>query len=132
MINGFVIVAITTYVVMLIAFFSARFRPFHMPVMVSVMLFDLCVPFYLFLTRDWKARLIDSGDIMSFGVWMHFGLVLSLYFIYIVQIQSAHQLLRGSIEAKGAHSGQGKAILLVRALVIVTGAMLIPSDQTSG
>ncbi len=129
MINAFVIVAIFTYLLMLSAFYFRHIRRIHVPVMVAVMVFDCCVPFYLFLTRDWKARLIESGDILSFAVWMHFGLVITLYFIYALQIQTARMLLKGSDnEVRAEHGGQGKAILIVRALVILTGAMLIDPE----
>ena len=129
MINGFVIVAVVTYLLMLSAFYLRHIRRIHVPVMVAVMVFDCCVPFYLFLTRDWKARLIESGDILSFAVWMHFGLVITLYFIYALQIQTARMLLKGGDdEVRLEHRGQGKAILIVRALVILTGAMLIDPE----
>ena len=129
MINGFVIVAIFTYFLMLSAFYLRHVRRVHVPVMVAVMVFDCCVPFYLFFTRDWKARLIESGDILSFAVWMHFGLVITLYFIYALQIQTARMLLKGGDdEVHLEHRGQGKAILIVRALVILTGVMLIDPE----
>jgi len=129
MIDGFVIVAIFTYLLMLSAFYVPHLRRIHVPVMMAVMVFDCCVPFYLFLTRDWKARLIESGDILSFAVWMHFGLVITLYFIYALQIQTARKLLKGlDNEVRPEHRGQGKAILIVRALVILTGSMLIDPE----
>ena len=133
MINGFVIIAFVTYLVMLLAFYMRHLRKVHIPIMVSLLVFDLCVPFYLFMTRDWKTRLIDSGDILSFGVWMHFGLVLTLYVLYVLQVQSAMKLLKGDKEMRVDHNGQGKAILVVRALVIFTGALLIdPNLEKQG
>lgn len=133
-INTFVVVAVITYLIMLAAFFLPHLRRLHITVMVSMVIFDLCVPFYLMLNRDFKARLIDSGDILSFGVWMHFGLVVTLYILYFIQIQSAFKLLRGDEEVRAEHHGQGKAILAVRAFVILTGAMLIDPemDKASG
>lgn len=129
MINGFVVVAFISYLVMLLAFYLRRNRKLHIPLMSSIIVFDLCVPFYLFMNRDWKTRLIDSGDILSFGVWMHFGLVLTLYVLYVIQVQSALQLTKGDDEARSAHAGQGKAILTVRALAIFTGALLIDPNM---
>jgi hypothetical protein len=126
-------VASFTFIVMLIAFYWHRVRRFHMPVMVAVMLFDLAMPFYLVATRDWKTRLLDDGDILSFGVWMHFGLIVTLYVLYVIQVQTALKMLRSGKQAMTAgeveavhreHRAQGVGILLARALVIATGAML--------
>jgi len=127
-INGFVIVAVVTYLIMTSAFFLSHIRFVHMPIMISIMVFDLCVPFYLFLNRDWKARLIDTGDILSFGVWMHFGLVLTLYILYAVQIQSAVKILKDDTSSREDHNGQGKVLLGLRAMVIFTGALLIDPE----
>ena len=126
-------VASFTFVVMLVAFYWHRARGFHVPVMITVMLFDVAMPFYLVATRDWKTRLLDDGDILSFGVWMHFGLIITLYVLYVIQMQSALKMLRSGKKAVDVdeleaahreHRAQGLGILLVRALVIATGAML--------
>jgi len=131
MINGFVIVAILTYLLMLAAFFVPHMRRIHVPVMTGIMIFDVSVPFYLYLNRDWNARLIESGDILSIAVWMHFGLVITLYVIYVLQILAAKKLLKSAEdEIRPEHRGLGIAILIVRALVIFTGAMLIDPELT--
>ncbi len=127
-INGFVIVVLLTYLIMLAAFFVPHIRRIHMPVMISIIIFDLCVPFYLFLNGDWGVRLIESGDILSFGVWMHFGMVLTLYILYAVQVHSAIQILKGNKGVKEDHRGQAKAILGLRAFVILTGVSLIDPE----
>jgi len=136
-INDFVIVALVTYLIMLAAFFLSHIRRIHVPVMISIIVFDLCVPFYLFFNRDWEARLIDSGDILSFSVWMHFGFVLTLYILYAFQIHSVVKMLKRNVgveaaedakDAKEDHRGQGKAILILRALVILTGTILIDPE----
>lgn len=133
MLAGTVIAAIVTYGLMLIAIYGHRRRGFHAAVMGSVILFDLLMPVYLVLTRDWGRRLIEEGDILSFGVWTHFGLLVALYVLYGVQVQSALVLRHGGhageeteeiSEARKAHRAQAKGILLVRALVIFTGALL--------
>lgn len=122
------LVALLTYVLMLMAFYWHRMRRFHVPVMVFIILFDLGMPFYLMATRDWKTRLIDHGDILSFGVWMHFGLLITLFVLYALQIYTGLQLLRQTDEdaqmARRDHRAQGKGILLARALVIASGAIL--------
>jgi len=126
-------VALLTFMLMLAAMYWHRRRRFHITVMVSVMLFDVAMPFYLMATRDWKTRLLNDGDILSFGVWMHFGLIITLYVLYVIQVQTALKILRsgknavdvGELEATHReHRAQGMGILLARALVITTGAML--------
>jgi hypothetical protein len=126
--------ALASYIVMLFAFRLARRRAVHMPLMTALLLFDLSVPFYLYATRDWYKRLIEHGDITSFGVWMHLGLVLTLYALYLFQVLSVRGVLRGDAQARSQHAGQGKAILLVRALVIFTGALLAeaPAGEAGG
>ncbi len=133
MLEGTVIAAIITYVLMLAAFYLHRLRAFHGPVMLSVILFDVGMPIYLVLNRDWSKRLIENGDIMSFGIWMHFGLIITLYVLYVVQVQTALVLIKddgeGAERARKDHSTQAKGILLVRALVIATGAILAESPD---
>ena len=127
MLAGTVIAAIASYLLMVAAFYWHRIRRFHIPAMAACMVFDLAMPVYLVLNRDWTTRLIEQGDILSFGVWMHFGLIVALFVLYAVQVQSALQILRaadGEQDARDAHRAQAKGILLVRALVIVTGAVL--------
>jgi len=126
-----ILIAVLTYVIMLVAYFSHRSRRFHMSVMIGVMAFDLLIPIYLFTNRDWYSRLIDHGDILTFGVWMHFMVVLVLYILYIFQIFAARKILAGgemSDAARIEHKAQAKGILLVRAFVIMTGAMLYDSQ----
>ena len=122
-----------TLLLMLAAMYWHRLRRFHVSVMVSVMLFDMAMPFYLVSTRDWKTRLLDDGDILSFGVWMHFGLIVTLYVLYVIQVQTALKILRSGKKAVDVdeleamhrdHRAQGIGILLARTLVIVTGAIL--------
>jgi len=125
--------ALLTLLLMVVAMYWHRLRRFHISVMVSVMLFDVAMPFYLVSTRDWKTRLIDDGDILSFGVWMHFGLIITLYVLYVIQVQTALKILRSSKQAVDVdeletthreHRAQGMGILLARTLVIATGALL--------
>lgn len=133
MITGPVIFAFLTLLLMAAAFYWHRLRAFHMPVMAAIILFDLAIPFYLFFTRDWYQRLIVDGDILSFGMWMHFGLIVALFVLYAIQIQSALQLKQGTAaeESRKAHGAQGKAILLARTLVIATGAMLAEAPSNA-
>lgn len=120
--------AVLTFIVMILAFYWHRMRRFHITVMVMVMLFDLAMPFYLVSTRDWYTRLIVHEDILSFGVWTHFGLLVTLFVLYAIQIQTGLALLRQAAEEapeiRKNHHAQALGILFVRALVIISGAML--------
>ncbi|MDA1107555.1 MAG: hypothetical protein O2845_04085 [Proteobacteria bacterium] len=126
---GTVIAATVIYLLMLAAFFSARQRRFHVPVMVGAMVFDFMMPFYLYLTKDWYRRLITEGELTSFLLWTHLLLVLTLYMLYAMQIQSARRILRGELSLRTDHRAQGKAVLLVRALVIATGALMVETPK---
>lgn len=129
MMTGVVWVALASYLLMCAAYLRPQLRYFHMPVMISCVLFDVGMPFYLYATRDWYKRLIEEGDITSFGIWMHLGLVLTLYALYAVQVRSVPGIMRGDATARAEHHGQGKAILIVRALVLLMGALLAESPQ---
>ncbi len=124
-----VIAGILTYILMLSAFCLHRVKSFHVPVMILIILFDLLMPVYLYSTRDWKTRLIDDGDILSFGVWMHFGLLITLFVLYAIQILAGRKLLQGDQSGRGEHKNVAKGILTVRALVILTGALLVQPQQ---
>lgn len=113
-----------TYLLMLAAFYLPRRRYFHIPVMAACLLFDIAMPVYLYTHRHWYHRLVEQGDIFSFLVWMHFGLFITLYVLYGVQVSSALKVLKGDAEARVNHHAQGKALLLARGLVIITGAIL--------
>ncbi len=136
MIAGTVLFVVATYFLMVAAFYHAGLRKFHVPVMITIMVCDLFFPVYLVLTRDWYQRLILDEDILTFGVWMHLGAVISLFVLYAVQIQAGHHLLKGSNDDRHRqdHRAQGKTILAVRALVIFTGALLVQAveSDTSG
>ena len=120
-----VIVATLTYPIMLFAYHMRQRRKIHIPIMVAIMIFDLLMPFYLYATRDWKTRLIDDGDILSFMVWTHIGLLITLFVLYGLQIAAGRRLLKGDVTARPEHRSIAKGLLLVRALVIASGALLV-------
>ena len=120
-----VLAALATYALMLVAFRYARRRAVHMPIMIFIMLFDLGMPVYLYLNKDWHRRLIVEGELTSLLLWTHFMVLAMLYALYVLQIGAALRLLRGDNSARVDHRAQGQAVLLVRAFVIVTGAMLV-------
>lgn len=109
---------------MVVSFYFSRVRRFHMPVMASIIVIDLFFPVYLYMTRDWGRRLLEEGEIFSFLIWMHFILVITLYLLYVVQVQTARSLLGGDAKSRQDHRTQGIGILITRGLVILTGALL--------
>lgn len=120
--------AFATLFLMVAAVYLRRFRWFHVPAMVSIMLFDLAMPFYLYLHRDWYERLVTGGEILSFLIWMHVGLLMTLYGLYVVQVKSGRQLIGRVAQARADHRVQGWGILVVRTLVVVTGALLYEAE----
>lgn len=124
-----VIITTLTYPLMVFAYFMHQHRRIHIPIMVSLMIFDMLVPFYLYATRDWKTRLIDDGDILSFMVWTHFGLLITLFVLYALQIAAGRRLLKGDVSARPEHRSIAKGLLLVRALVIASGALLVQAES---
>ena len=130
MVVNTIIVALATYLVMVLAFVWHRQHRFHIPVMISIMIFDIAMPFYLYSSRDWKTRLIDDGDIFSFLVWTHFGLLIALFVLYFLQIVAGLRLFKNDEEARAEHRSIGKGLLLVRALVILSGALLIQPEHS--
>ncbi|RFC32480.1 MAG: hypothetical protein DID92_2727745474 [Candidatus Nitrotoga sp. SPKER] len=124
---GTVWIALVTYVLMLAAFRYAKQRIFHVLIMVSVILFDLGMPIYLYLYKDWHRRLIVESELTSFLVWIHFMMLVMMYALYVMQVKTALRLLRCDNSMRTDHHAQGRAVLLVRALVIFTGALLVES-----
>lgn len=124
------IFGVVTYLLMVVAFFIPKKRYFHMPVMAGSMAFDLLIPIYLYLTKDWYKRLIEQEEIFSFMIWMHFILVLTLYALYFLQILTVKKMLAGDATARQEHHSQGKGILIARGLVVLSALMLIePAEE---
>jgi hypothetical protein len=123
---GTVWVALVTYVLMLVALRYSKRRVFHVPVMILVMLFDLGMPVYLYLNKEWHRRLIVESDLLtSLPLWTHIVMIIMLYALYVVQIRTALRLLRGDDSVRSDHHDQGRGVLLIRAIVIVSGALLV-------
>ena len=116
--------ACASYLLMLLAYFLPKQRAFHMPAMGAAIFFDVAMPFFLVTHRNWWHRLIEQNDIFSFLVWMHFGLLITMYALEAAQIATARQILNGVPSARAAHHSQGRALLMARGLVIVTGGFL--------
>ena len=112
------------YCFMLVAYRFPQKRKLHISTMVTAMLFDLSMPFYLYMNRDWKERLIDGGEILNFLLWMHIGLVIMLYVLYVMQIKEGKRIIKGKKKARESHRTQGKGIMITRFFVLFTGALL--------
>ena len=129
---GTVLFSVTTYLAMWVGYYLAAYRRLHVSIMVTVMVCDVGMPFYLYATRDWYKRLFVHEEIATFLIWMHFFLLITLYVLYALQVAAGRKLLRdaGNAETRTEHRGQAKAILTVKALVILTGALLVEPDST--
>ncbi len=112
--------------VMLVAFWWPRPRIWHVSVMAACMLYDFCIPFYLYNARNWPHLLIDKGEILDYLVWMHVFFDILLFVLYVMQIRAGIRLWQGSREERIPHAQQAKLILAVRILVIISGGMLAP------
>jgi hypothetical protein len=122
---GTVLYIAATYVIMFIAYRLPHWPWLHRPVMSIIICLDLLFPFYLYATKDWGRRLIDEGEMFSFMIWLHLILLMTLYMLYFVQVRSARALLRGEEGARSEHKSQGLGIMIIRGLVLVSGAMLV-------
>lgn len=118
-----------TYALMLVAFFFSRYRTFHIAVMSSVIVVDFLFPIYLYLTKDWWRRLVEQGELLSFMLWMHLLLVITLYVLYVVQISAARGILNDRDGARGEHKTQAKGILIIKGLVLLSGAFLVEQES---
>lgn len=129
-----ILVTLATYLLMLVAFALHRRRGFHMPVMAAIIVYDVCFPIYLVMTRDFYLRLIEHEEILSFGVWMHLMVVVVLYFLYVFQIRSALAIRTNpaAAEERHAHRSQAIGILITRGLVIFTGFLLYDPQYVHG
>ena len=126
---GTVLFVAATYILMLIAYRLPEKPLIHRPIMASIIMIDLVFPFYLYATRDWGRRLLDEHEIFSFMIWMHLILLITLYMLYFFQIRSARALMRDSRSAaRGEHRSQGLGIIIIRGLVLISGALLVENE----
>lgn len=134
MVSGSTLFMLLSYALMVYAFSRPQRRTFHISVMSAMMVLDVFFPVYLFVTRfdNLVRQLIDEGEILSFMVWMHLIIVILLYVLYAFQIRAGWRLKQGDPSARGEHRSQGKAILVTRALVILTSMMLVDAPDVQG
>jgi len=123
-----IILVLISFTVMACAFLYRKKHRVHIALMVAVMIFDMLFPVWLYLTHDWKHRLIDQGELFSFLIWTHLFLILTLYSLYVLQIQEGKQLLAKKKNARQNHRVQSKGIVIVRIFVFLSGALLIAPD----
>jgi len=112
------------------AWYWRKQRQFHISAMVSLILFDLAFPVYLYLTHDWKGRLIDQGEIFSFLIWSHVMLVMVLYALYVLQVMAGRSMLANPVGSthqhhRSEHQKQFIGVVVVRLLVFFSGWLLL-------
>lgn len=120
-----VVLVLISFAVMLAAYMLRRRHRWHIVLMSCVMAFDVCFPIWLYMTHDWKKRLIDNGELFSFLVWTHLFLILTLYALYVLQVLAGRQMLAAQWEARDSHRVQSRGIFAIRLFVFFTGALLI-------
>jgi len=123
--KGTILAVLISFAAMGLAYRFARIRVLHMTTMVMVMVFDIAFPVYLYTANDWYKRLIEKEQIFSFSIWMHFMLIIVLYALYVIQAQAGRKLWAGDNEIRQEHKLQGRGIMVARAMVFITGALLI-------
>ncbi len=123
-----VIIVLISFVVMALAMYMRKRHRLHISLMSSIMVFDVLFPVWLYLTHNWKVRLIDQGELFSFLIWTHLFLILTLYSLYVLQVQAGKQLLAKKKQARQDHRVQSRGIVAVRIFVFLTGALLIAPD----
>jgi hypothetical protein len=123
--KGTVLAVLVTFAAMWVAWRFSRHRWLHATLMGGMMLFDVVFPFYLYFVNDWYKRLIEQEQIFSFSVWMHVGIMVVLYTLYVVQVQAGLAIWRGDGEARGGHRLQAKGILAARVMALLTGVLLM-------
>jgi len=123
-----VILVLISFVVMAVAWGLKKQHALHMAMMGGVMIFDMLFPIWLYMTHDWVKRLIDHGELLSFLIWTHLFLILTLYSLYVLQVQAGFKLRAGVITARPDHRVQSRGIAVIRLCVFLTGALLIAPD----
>jgi len=123
-----IVLVLISFLVMTLAYYLRKRPNWHISLMGSVMLFDMLFPIWLYMTHDWKKRLIDDGDLFSFLVWTHFFLILTLYSLYVLQALAGRQLLARDEEGRESHRVQSRGIVIIRLFVFLSGALLIAPD----
>jgi len=120
-----VIIVLISFVVLAAAWLVKKNHILHIVLMSSVMVFDVLFPVWLYMTHNWVKRLIVDGELLSFSIWTHVFLILTLYAMYVLQIQAGRQMLAGHYEARPNHKVQSRGIVIVRVFVFLSGALLI-------
>jgi len=123
-----VMIVLISFVILAVAWLVKKNHILHITLMSCIMLFDVLFPVWLYMTHDWVKRLIDNGELLSFAIWAHIFLILTLYALYVLQVQAGRQLLSGQRDARPNHQVQSRGIVIVRLFVFLSGALLIAPD----
>ena len=124
MLSVLIFVLLASWLLMLVAYFRPKLRAFHITVMSCIICMDVAAPVYLYTHRNWWHRLVEQQEIFSSLIWMHFALFIALYALEGAQVYTGVKMLKGNSAIKDDHHTQGKALLVVRGLVILSGAIL--------
>ncbi|MBN4073608.1 hypothetical protein JYT48_00555 [Mariprofundus ferrooxydans] len=129
-----IILVLISFAVLAAAWYWRKQRRFHIAAMITVMVFDLLFPVYLYLTHDWGKRLIDDGEIFSFLIWSHLMLIMVLYALYVLQVLAGRSMLAHPVGDKhkyhrDEHQKQFLGIVIVRLLVFASGWLLMVPDS---
>ncbi len=123
-----VMLVMISFVVLAVAWMARKNHLLHIILMGCVMVFDVLFPVWLYITHNWVKRLIDDGELLSFSIWTHVFLILTLYAMYVLQVQAGRQMLAGHHGARQNHQVQSRGIIIVRVFVFLSGALLIAPD----
>jgi len=123
-----VIVVLISFVVLAVAWLLQKQRRVHITLMSAVMIFDILFPVWLYMTHDWEKRLIDHGELLSFAIWAHLFLIMTLYSLYVLQIQAGRNMLKGQLASRENHRVQSRGVVIIRVFVFLSGALLIAPD----
>jgi len=123
-----VMIVLISFVVLAVAWLVKKNHILHITLMSCIMIFDVLFPVWLYMTHDWAKRLIDNGELLSFAIWAHIFLILTLYALYVLQVHAGRQLLSGQRDARPNHQVQSRGIVVVRLFVFLSGALLIAPD----
>jgi len=120
-----VVLVLASFVWLLFALGLRKQHKLHAAMMAVLWLFDALFPIYLYLTHDWYTRLVTHQELLSFALWAHLILVISLHALYVLQMMSGRQMLQQPDVERKNHHMQARAFVILRVFVFVSGALLI-------
>jgi|UPI0003825AFE hypothetical protein len=120
-----VLLVLMSFVWLFFALVLRKRHSLHAAMMAALCLFDVLFPVYLYLTHDWYTRLVVHQELLSFALWAHLILVISLYALYGFQMLSGRQMLQQPDAERKNHQMQARSFVILRLFVFMSGALLI-------